>query len=290
MIKLPRENIPSDYRYYRSGFSSYRDYTSYNFPQIVQIPVEETGCFWWIEHFFFWLFSIAKFLKTPYIPTREGLQKYGMKRGIVFWSPWGETPKNMDGWHHLPTFLWKSFHHSNRSSFSLLESTEYPKKWSSNARNHWKQIKKNKENGKIKIEEVDIDTWISVYQKTHVPHKHKRYHASVVLRLSKLHPENLRLVFAYLDDIPLAGAIFLDEAPTSVYFVAFQDERAKPYHLGLALIDWWFADSLAKWYKYLDFDHMWSPGDPESYKGYTQFKSELADYEVEFDEVWWRWF
>lgn len=108
--------------------------------------------------------------------------------------------------------------------------------------------------------------------------------------MNEIHPEKLRIVLALINDTPLAGAVFLDEAPTSVYLVAFQDQAAKPHHLGLALIDWWFADSLKEGYQYLDFDHMWSPGDPESYKGYTQFKSELADYEVEFDEVWYRWF
>ncbi len=290
MQLLPRNKIPDDYHYYRSGFPSYRDYTAFIFLWLIQVPVAETWFFWWISRFFFGLFSVAKFLKTPYPPTKELLESYGMEHGLVFWSPWWETPEDMRSWHRLPTYLSRRYHHANRSSFSVLDTPEYSKKWLSNARNHLKQIRKNIESWKIEIWEVDIETWISIYRKTTLPHKYKRYHTSVLLQISKLHGEKLRIVLAFLDGAPLAGAVFLDEKPTSVYFVAFQDQSAKPYHLGLAIIDWWFADSIGKWYKYLDFDHMWAPWDPESYKGYTQFKSELADYEVKFDEVWFKIF
>lgn len=44
----------------------------------------------------------------------------------------------------------------------------------------------------------------------------------------------------------VAGAVFLDDFLTSTYLIAFQDKKAKPYHLGLAILDYWHEDSYAK--------------------------------------------
>jgi hypothetical protein len=78
--------------------------------------------------------------------------------------------------------------------------------------------------------------------------------------------------------VVLAWAIFLDDA--------FQDERAKSHHLGLALLDRWFTESQKLGYRYLDLDHMRDSLDPLSYTGYTKFKSEIADYELSFRALW----
>ncbi len=87
----------------------------------------------------------------------------------------------------------------------------------------------------------------------------------------------------------LAGAVYLDFSPTSVYLIAFLEPRGKSYHLGTAIIDRWFRDSLEQGFTYLDFDHMRDIGDPSSYQGYTDFKSEFAEYEIAHENVWWKW-
>ena len=100
------------------------------------------------------------------------------------------------------------------------------------------------------------------------------------------HPESFRLFLAYANGRPLAGAVFLDDSPTSTYLMAFQRSEGKPYHLGLALVDRWFEDSLAQGFRFLDFDHLRDVFNSRSYAGYTKFKSELAGYELKFRDVW----
>lgn len=296
MKTITPDEIPSDYHYYRSWFSIYFDYKKkylqwgFLFNRIKGVFIWKKGFFWWIDTILFWCFFIADFLKTPLPPTLSELRQKWMKHGIVVWSPWWNNTRSLEWWRKVPFFLKKWYHHSNRSSFSVLDETPYVKKLSWNARNHLKHIQKNIENWKITIREVDIDTWISIYKKTKLPHKFKRQHSNTIARLEHIHKDNLRIVLAFVDGVPLAGSVFLDEKPTSVYFVAFQDIAAKQYHLWLAIIDWWFNDSTGKWFKYLDFDHMWAPWDPKSYKWYTQFKSELADFDVYFKEIWYRIF
>ncbi len=51
-------------------------------------------------------------------------------------------------------------------------------------------------------------------------------------------------------------------------------------------MDRWFADSQKLRYRYLDLDHMKDVLDNSSYAGYTQFKSEIADFDVKFPKVW----
>lgn len=298
MKKLLRSQIPLDYHYYRSHSKAFFEYILHSEWRNT-IKVEENGEYAYIQHYFWWLFSIAFFEKCDIEPTKELLRKYGMNRGIIFWSGWRES---------CPIFIWESksffqkwwirlgyyfshlYHHSTRSAFSVLDSQEYYKKWSSKARWHRNKIQKEYESGKITINtNTSLEDFLVVYRKTKIRHKWKAYNIWRQKYLSKNHSANIRIYTASVDGLILAGAIFLDDVPTSTYLIAFQDDRGKPYHLGLAIIDRWFLDSQKLGYRYLDFDHMRSIFDPFSYEGYTKFKSELAEYELSFWDIWVKW-
>lgn len=182
------------------------------------------------------------------------------------------------------------YHHSTRSAFSILEPG-YWKKWSAGPRGHRKTIRKSVELGEIQIDTgASIDTFLAIYQKTKLPHGWKNF---LIHRHSRLFAEqsgNLRTYLASAHGKILAGAVFLDDGATSTYLMAFQHPDAKPLHLGLAIVDRWFEESLEADFKYLDFDHMYDAHDPDSYLGYTQFKSGIADHDVRFDSLWIRFF
>lgn len=154
-----------------------------------------------------------------------------------------------------------------------------------------RKIRKEIDAGIITIDTTTpLEDFIIAYRKTPVHHKWKRYNIYRQKYLSEHFPENIRIYTASIDGEILAGAIFLDDMPTSTYLIAFQHDRAKSHHLGLALIDRWFRESVLLGYRYLDFDHMQDTLDPSSYSGYTRFKSELADYELRFPNLWMRLF
>ena len=326
MQKIDRSEMPPEYHYYRSHSRAYFDYTVRSERGKV-VQVEEDGEYAYIHHYIFGLFSVAYFEKCDIEPTRELLAKYGMKRGIVFWSGWKrESPffviakdspvsvmstkgdilpsiehdislgsiwqrldawKKKKWWFHLGYIFSHFYHHSTRSSFSVLDTAEYWKKWSSSARGH-----RNKIQNEIKAKILTIDTetsleeFLSLYTKTKVHHRWKEYNIWRQKYLSKYHNANIRIYTASIYWEILAGAIFLDDNPTSTYLIAFQDDRAKSHHLWLALLDRWFWESEKLWYKYLDLDHMRDTLDPLSYTGYTKFKSEIADYDVFFRDLW----
>ncbi len=287
MQLISQKDIPRDYFYYRSHTPEYQTRIMQHSAPDTAIKVQEKDGFWRIHHFFWGAFSYAVFEKTDLVPTRELLAKHGMKRGIVLWSWWKkQTPISSLVWKSLGYLFSRQFHHSTRSAFSVLDAKEYWKKWSSNARNHRKKAHTLQTQNRLKIDtEVSCETFLQIYKKTKVPHSLKRYLSQKTLHLAK-DSKNVRFYLAYLDSVPLAGAFFLDDFPTSTYVVAFQDPKAKPYHLGLALIDRWFEESQKRGFVYLDFDHMRDTLDPYSYAGYTKFKSELADFQVRFPKVW----
>ncbi len=286
MKPLSSAEIPPDYHYYRSHSKAYFDYVLHSEWWSV-VKVEENGEYAYIHHYFWWFFSIAYFEKCDIEPVKELLQKYGMKRGIVLWSGWRKIKPVGKWWFSLGYLSSHFYHHSTRSAFSVLDILEYYKKWSSKARWHRNNIQKEREAWKISIDtNADLEDFIAVYRNTKIRHKWKAYNIWRQKYLSKNHSTNIRIYTASVDGIILAGAVFLDDHPTSTYLIAFQDNAGKPYHLGLAIIDRWFSESQRLGYKYLDLDHMRDSLDPLSYAGYTRFKSEIADYEVSFRGLW----
>ena len=102
--------------------------------------------------------------------------------------------------------------------------------------------------------------------------------------------DGFRVFMIYVDDVPLAGAVFIDEWVTSEYWASFYHEDARQYHLGIAMMDAWYLDSYQKWIRYCDLDHMRDSGQLSSYAGYTEFKSSIADHDVYFHDMWIRIF
>ena len=286
MRTLPSSEIPEDYHSYRSHSKAYFDYVMRSEWRNIT-RVEEDWEYAYIYHYLFGLFSIAYFEKCDIDPTPVLLRKYGMKRGIVFWSGWKSEKPSGRWWWNLGYISSHFYHHSTRSAFSILDTPEYWKKWSSSARGHRNRIIREIESGNIRVDtDTSFEEFLEVYRKTKVHHKWKRYNIWRQTYLSENHNANIRIYTASLDWDILSGAVFLDDASTSTYLIAFQDDRAKPYHLWLAIIDRWFAESWKIGYKYLDLDHMRDSLDPLGYAGYTRFKSEIADYDIFTRNLW----
>jgi hypothetical protein len=239
----------------------------------------------------FWTqaYSILAF-RTDAEITPEIAHQLGVKKGIVFWAPKSITlrPK---WWYRLPTIFAKMLQHSSRTAFSVLDTPDYWKKWSPKARNHRRKIRGLIEEWTLQLKWSDhLEEYISVYEKTPVPDPYKAYLLHWCRSVSSRPNQKIRILMAYIQGEPLAGAIFIDEGATSEYFTSFYHKDAKPYHLWIAIMDYWFQDSYEKWFKYADLDHMRDRGQSKSLQGYTTFKESIADYDVYFHDIWVRFF
>jgi hypothetical protein len=290
MRQIRRTDLPKDFFYYRSHSATYFSWILHNARKHGSESIEEDGFYALVKRFFWGAFSMAYFEKCDFEPTAKALAKHGFKRGLVFWSPWRKAEPKSNGWRKLPFFVSHAYHHATRSAFSILEP-EYWKKWKPWPRGHRNSLRKSLESWEIRIDTwASLESFLAAYEKTALPHDWKGYLVARQKFLSGQNDGNIRIYLASINGEVLAGAIFLDDFPTSTYLVAFQEPSAKRHHLWLALVDRWFEESLSKGFKYLDFDHMRDAFDPASYAGYTEFKSGLADYDARFENVWVRWF
>lgn len=148
--------------------------------------------------------------------------------------------------------------HSSHSAFSLLDRSDYWNKWSPNARAHRRKIQDLIGEKRLQIIQTkDTELFLNIYSHTDIPDPNKDQLIDWLKKSFAISLDDMRIYIAYVDDIPLAGAIFIDEGVTTEYFTSFYHHDSKIYHLGIALMDRWFHDSYEKGMKYCDFDHMY---------------------------------
>ncbi len=284
MKTLPRNIIPLSYRYYRSSTTLFYDYYKKYSSSLIQM-IEGTQDFYFISRIFLWFYSIS-LIKIDFLLTPEYLKKFRISHGIIFWTPLRIIEKPI-GWYKLPAWYNRLYIHSSRSSFCILDTAEYWKKWSSSARNHRKHILTQKENGKIVIETSrDIEKFLALYQQTKISDPNKWIVSRMTRKLLQNTMSSYRTYFISVDWKILAGAVFIDDGDISEYWASFYHRDARMYHLGIAMMDAWIGDSFSLGIKICDLDHMRDKGQLRSFAGYTKFKESIADFDVYFHDTW----
>lgn len=287
MKTLHRSDIPMDFSYYRTGSKVFFDYyAKYTRTHTVHVDngfsFMKMGKIFWTN-----IYSIIA-EKIDREPSIRDLHDLWVRHGIIFWWPM-RTVSQPKWWFRIPSFFvrYLELFHSTRSAFSLLDRPDYWNKWSPKARAHRRKIHELQKMGTLRIERcLDGYTYLDIYRKTRVPDPHKQYLLHMCEKIFSQSMDTIRIYIAYIDDVPLAGWVFIDEWVTSEYFTSFYAQESHPYHLGIALMDRWFLDSYEKWIKYCDLDHMRDSWQSLGYAWYTRFKSSIADHDVYFHDMW----
>ncbi len=286
MKTLLRSDIPWDFAYYRTGSKVFYDYYRQH-SRLLLHRIDEGYTFLRAGHVFGNTYSVIA-EKIDIEPTPELLRSIGIHHGIVFWWPM-RVMNRPKWWIPIPKFIvqYLELFHSSRSAFSLLDTPDYWKKWSSSARAHRRKVLELQSSGRLTIELInDLSQYLEIYKKTKVPDPHKRFLTQWCEKNFPISKDRLRVYIASMDGVPLAWAVFIDIGVTSEYFTSFYAKESHPYHLGIALMDRWFLDSYQKWIKYCDLDHIRDSWQSQSYAGYTKFKESLADHDVYFHDMW----
>lgn len=283
MKTIDRSTIPQDYIYYRTGSQAFYDYYK-SIKSLVIGRIWDGYEFFKAMQFFPWLWSVSVEKHDEEI-KKDTLKKDWIYHGIIFWTPLRIIKKPI-GWFQMPKWFVKWQNHSTRSAFSVLDREDYWNKWSSSARAHRRHVLESIQSGKIRIESSDIDAFLQVYAASKVHDPNKWFVKRMTKRLFGNSTSKYRVYIAYVDNIPLAWAVFIDESTTSEYWASFYTKESYPYHLWIAIMDRWFLDSYRQWIKYCDLDHMRDKGQSLGYSGYTKFKEWIADYDVYFHDMW----
>lgn len=136
--------------------------------------------------------------------TREELEKYGIRHGIVWWTPMRKTEKPQ-GWWHVPTWWTKYDIHASRTAFSVLDRSDYSLKWSSSARAHRRKVLEHIEIGKIAIrDDATLDEFLEIYERTPVRDSEKSFRLRLTRKLFEKTHTDYRIYIISVDGKALA--------------------------------------------------------------------------------------
>lgn len=166
---------------------------------------------------------------------------------------------------------------------SDLSGDDYWKDWSDTAkryRNKWDS------QTEYKIEKFDLESFVSYYLKFGRPKETRNKSMEALRHRFNLNKESLSIYSLkdVMNDKIVAGMVFIDdkEISQSYYITAFLDKDNAPAQAGLWLINNWFVNCKEKGIRFANFGPVWTPGQPKSWKGFTEFKAHFRPYILKY--------
>jgi len=203
---------------------------------------------------------------------------------VVSWQPY--KGKVFSGWWRFPSLL--TIHY--KRGVAILNQETYWKDWSSHAKRHREKFLGD---DRYEIVEVDLETFSHAYHETKFLDPITRRMFIKVLRYHlDRHPEDVHLcvVRQVADGRLVAGLATIDYADISQsdHVIAFIHPDVQKTSVGVGLIDDWYGRCLQNKLTFLQFGLLHRPGDPISWKGYTQFKRQFHLFEIQYPQPVWR--
>lgn len=200
---------------------------------------------------------------------------------VIFWKT-----KKQDS---LPAG-WKKWRGMNMGS-TIARAYVHPdflQDWTANARRLVvSQRKKNISCSRVSVKEFAKEYHASKYLDPFLRHGFIRCIQDHV----RVHEQDVStLIFSSQDNEVLGGVVFVDypDIKQSQYLISFLTPEGRNQSAGYAFIYWWYHEMLKKGLTGADFGIVWAPGDPISWKGYSQFKERFRP-ELETKSTYWKW-
>lgn len=211
-----------------------------------------------------------------YETDQEPLVLQGPAR-VILWQPLSRTDKPK-GWH-------RSWNRANspRTGFAQITNPEYYwESWSAHAKRHrkkWLSLRP------YTIEETqDVEKFVASYRELPKLRKLKNYFIGMARRRKQAQPDLTHLFTATDKEGKIvAGLVVLDtpESNHSHHLLSFIYPSAESTSVGTGLIDYWFVHAIAHHIQFLNFGVFWTPGDPYSWKGFSEFKSQFGIFFIQ---------
>ncbi|MBI4272589.1 hypothetical protein HY621_01945 [Candidatus Uhrbacteria bacterium] len=223
-------------------------------------------------------FLYAKYLYTDEAPRIEEVRERTKRHGMISWTPW----RRMDmpsPWRPLSSPF---FPHDWRSGFARVRQ-EYQTAWSQRAR---RNLRKCISSG-IQMRQGTVEEYCNSFRKGLIPHSLK---GLVIQKIQRLPKENLVSFLAQGHTGVIGGLCVFRYDHLSSHISSSLTQEGKESNVGTGCIDAWVRWALDEKIKYLNFGGVWTDKDPKEWQGFSEFKRNFIDYEVAFNDAYYRFF
>lgn len=180
---------------------------------------------------------------------------------------------------------------TSRTGFATVTGDDaYAKTWSSHAQRHRKHwLKQDWE-----IVPITVDEYLAAYKRSSMDKFLKFLFSNLLQQKIKGHGAHVHIVGAKRKGAHMpteAGFAFIDvpEVSQSIHLMSFHTDEAKKVSAGVGLMDYWFQHARAHAIRFLDFGCFWTPGEPTSWKGFSQFKGQFGLQFIDYPRPLARW-
>lgn len=246
----------------------------YSRPQIKDFQ----GNFYWRMSFGFKAFAISfEYWEGENIPELEDVK--GLR--VVMWDKpkidlQESDLKKIDSWLQARGVFAASA--PTQAYFDLQDENIkqiYFKNWNETTRRYRNRWNKQVELGSVFIKKVSKDEYLEEYKYGVLPKIQKQFFINKTENFAKIYGKDLEFLLAYdLSGNCLGGLSYVYDFLTSqsVHFTAFVTKLGDVTPAGVGLIDFWVRECIDRKIPFATLGIVWSKGQPNSWKGYSDFK------------------
>lgn len=174
------------------------------------------------------------------------------------------------------------FPHDWRQGVAVVRQ-DYQSTWSERAR---RNLRKFISTG-IKMRQGTAQEYCKGFRKGLIPHGLK---GLVIQKIQRLPVDNLVFFLADGHTGITGGLCVFRYDHLSSHISSFLTQEGKKNNVGTGCIDAWLEWACREKIKYLNFGGVWTQHDPKEWQGFSEFKRNFIDYEVAFNDAYYRFF
>ncbi len=205
---------------------------------------------------------------------------------LTFWQPISKVPMKPAGWHHCP------FPGSRRlTGFAQIpEQGPYHLGWSDHAKRHRERWFKDTEH---EIVDASVQTYLDAFKTCGKRRSLVWIFSEEIRRKAQAHGDRLTLRVAKHkatgEIIAGFASLWIPEIQQTFHVTSFITRNGQKTSAAFGLVDDCFRIAQSRGCRTLEFDGFWTKGSPNSWKGFTQFKSQFDVFFVRWPMLWVRW-
>ncbi len=286
MRELGREHIPENHLYFRS---SYRKYGAYLETQkLTLLPLWKS--FGWAKYVLGKSWGVVKFDRVDEEPNIDEIKKLsGLKHGLLIWIPWKKLPEKSvlrkGGWRYMYAAT-----HFKHTGFGYIWEN-YWKNWNDRAQRARKKFFQAQEKYWLEIQNVSHDVWKKAFLEAKIRIPLRWDFARFYSDIYGCAGQDIENYLCYDGEKVLWGlSVIFYDTYSSVHLLSFLPDAGKKLQVGTGLIDFWYKRAQEKWLSYISFDHLRDMKTAVSQQGYTDFKMNFINVEIDLKESYFKMF